>query len=238
MIKLQRHNIAAISDTRWKAAQNAERKAFDSWKDKAPTTWSRFFSRNFLLTSEFFCGKSILEVGCSPVAALHSIGEARFKVGVDPLTREWRLFYRDGTNHIQGMGEYLPFKDESFDAALCINVLDHVQNPSAALKEIQRCLKKGGTLVLWLQTFSTFRIIRRGLSLIDAPHPHHFSDGEISLLLQQLGININYHRCEKASDNSAISVMKAGQLISGLKSLFANWLLGLHESAYICLRTT
>jgi len=132
------------------------------------------------------------------------------------------------------MGEYLPFRDESFDAALCINVLDHVQNPSAALKEIQRCLKKGGTLVLWLQTFSTFRIIRRVLSLIDAPHPHHFSDSDISFMLQEIGYGVDYHRCRRASVKSAISVILGGLIISGLKSLFASLLLGLHESSHMC----
>jgi len=179
-----------------------------------------------------------LEVGCSPVAALHSIGEARFRVGVDPLTREWKLYYQNGTCHIQGLGEHLPFRDKTFDVILCLNVLDHVQNPFRALKEIQRCLKRGGLLLLWLQTFSTLRIVKKGLDLVDPPHPHHFSDSEISLLLQQLGISINYHRFGKTNSNSAISVMKGGQLISGLKSLLANLFLGLHESTYICSRTT
>ena len=226
--------MVSASHKRWRIAQNVEKQAFNHITDKKPHANSEFFSQNFLIGSEFFCDKDILEVGCSPLAIIQGIKEAHFKVGIDPLAGEWACFYEKSTSHIQGMGEYLPFKDECFDAVLCINVLDHVQSPSETLKEIQRCLKKGGTLLLWLQTFSTLRIIRRGLSLIDPPHPHHFSNGEISSVLQQLGINVDYHQCKKASGNSAISVIKAGLIISGLKSLFANLLLGLHESSYMC----
>ena len=226
--------MTSASDTRWKAAQNAERKAFRNWKLEEPTSHGQFFSQNFLLDSESFNGKSILEVGCSPAATIHRLRQAHLRVGIDPLASEWGRFYRDSTNHIQGMGEYLPFEDETFDVVLCINVLDHVQNPSAALKEIQRVLKKGDVLVLWLQTFSTFRIIRKVLNLIDAPHPHHFSDSDISFMLQEIGYGVDYHRCRRASVKSAISVIKRGLIISGLKSLFANLLLGLHESSHMC----
>lgn len=38
----------------------------------------------------------------------------------------------------------LPFKDNSIDAILCMNVLEHVEEPSKAVKEIYRSLKPGG----------------------------------------------------------------------------------------------
>jgi len=236
-MKLRGYNMISASDARWKAAQNAERKAFHSWKLEEPTSHSQFFSQNFLLDSESFNGKSILEVGCSPAVAIHSLGQAHLRVGIDPLASEWGHYYRNSTNHIQGMGEYLPFKDETFEVVLCINVLDHVQNPSTVLKEIQRCLKKGGTLVLWLQTFSTLRIIRKVLNLIDAPHPHHFSDSDVSFMLQEIGYSVDHHHYKRASFNSAISVIKGKLIISGLKSLLANLFLGLCESSYMCSKT-
>lgn len=128
----------------------------------------------------------------------------------------------------------MPFKDESFDVVLCINVLDHVQIPLFTLKEIRRCLRKGGTLVLWLQTFSTFGVIRRVLGLIDAPHPHHFSDGDVSFMIQGMGLGVDYHKCRRVSLGSTISLIKEGLVVSGMKSLLTNLLLGLHESSYTC----
>lgn len=90
---------------------------------------------------------------------------------------------------------------------------------------------------MWLQTFSTSKIVKKLLGLIDNPHPHHFSDSDVLFLLQDSGYDINYHQCRRANIHSAISVIEEGLFLSGLKSLFANLLLGLHEASSICSRT-
>src|SRR5947209_16436435 len=52
----------------------------------------------------------------------------------------------DSTDVI-GVGEYLPFKNDTFDAVLSIAVLEHVRNPFRCAAEIKRVLKPGGTLL-------------------------------------------------------------------------------------------
>ncbi|MEK7642712.1 MAG: methyltransferase domain-containing protein [Patescibacteria group bacterium] len=42
----------------------------------------------------------------------------------------------------------LPLKDESVDAVICMNILEHVEDPQKAIKEMHRVLKKGGYLYL------------------------------------------------------------------------------------------
>lgn len=44
--------------------------------------------------------------------------------------------------------EALPYADDSFDAALCLEVLHHVENRSAALREIARVVRPGGSVVV------------------------------------------------------------------------------------------
>ncbi|MFE6921015.1 bifunctional 2-polyprenyl-6-hydroxyphenol methylase/3-demethylubiquinol 3-O-methyltransferase UbiG [Nocardia sp. NPDC057663] len=43
-----------------------------------------------------------------------------------------------------GAAESLPFPDATFDAVTCVDVLEHVQSPAAAVREIHRVLKPGG----------------------------------------------------------------------------------------------
>lgn len=45
-------------------------------------------------------------------------------------------------------GSIFPFQDNSFDAVLCLDVLEHVPNDSLMLSEIARVLKPDGMLVL------------------------------------------------------------------------------------------
>ena len=227
--------MTQASDNRWMNAQRAEKKYSHILEQGELPTKSQFFSKKFPLNSEFFNGKSILEVGCSPAAEIHYLEDAHFRVGIDPLTCEWKHLYRNGTNHIQGMGEYLPLKNETLDIVLCLNVLDHVQSPILTLKEIKRVLKEGGVLVLWLQTYTSSKIIRRGLlNLIDRPHPHHFTDDDVLFMLQKLGYSIDHHQSTRGSLKSAISVIKKGLITSELKYLAAMLFLGLSESSFIC----
>lgn len=48
---------------------------------------------------------------------------------------------------VLGVGEVLPFKDNSFDAVISIAVLEHVKDPWLCAKEIIRVLKPGGDLI-------------------------------------------------------------------------------------------
>lgn len=50
------------------------------------------------------------------------------------------------TTDVIGVAEELPFKDETFDAVLSLNVLEHLKNPFSAASEISRVLKKNGQL--------------------------------------------------------------------------------------------
>lgn len=230
--------MCSVSQERWSNAQNAEKHAFDRRTIKQLRFDIGFFSKNFLIGSDYFLNKAVLEVGCTPLALIHGINKSRYKVGIDPLAGDWDSFYDKNTLHVQGVGECLPLPDRSVDVVLCINVLDHVRVPLKVLREIRRGLKDGGTLLLWLQTFSTNKGVRRLLGIVDSPHPHHFSDSEILELLGISSHRITYHQCKKPNINSAISLIIEGLFLSGLKSLLANLFLGLHESSFVCIKGT
>lgn len=53
-----------------------------------------------------------------------------------------------GLETVEGDAQRLPFDDETFDAAVMISMLHHVEDRSAALAEAQRILRAGGRLAL------------------------------------------------------------------------------------------
>ena len=59
-------------------------------------------------------------------------------VNFDPVAYE--------TTDVTGVGEELPFKNNSFDAVFSLNVLEHVRDPFKCAKEIARVLKPNGQL--------------------------------------------------------------------------------------------
>lgn len=51
------------------------------------------------------------------------------------------------TTDVIGVGEHLPFLDDTFDAVLSLAVLEHVRDPMRCASEIARVLKPGGKLL-------------------------------------------------------------------------------------------
>ena len=177
---------------RWKKAQFAEKK---SYNHSVETWWSTDTSKQYLLTNfgidmELFRNKKVLEVG-GGLGLINFIDVPCFRVGIDPLYHYLRPKLRNSTAHlITGIGESLPFNTNVFDICLCLNVLDHCIEPEEVLKEIKRVLKNGGLLIFHLNTFELPRFLLSKLSLIDPPHPHHFSSKQIIALIRKFGFEI------------------------------------------------
>ncbi len=53
---------------------------------------------------------------------------------------------------VEGSVERLPFASQKFDQVLATDVIEHVNHPEAALKEINRVFKKGGNFVMSVPT--------------------------------------------------------------------------------------
>lgn len=88
----------------------------------------------------------VLDIGCGPQELpSYAAGQPGF-VGIDPL----RGATRRGFDFVQGIAEYLPFADGSFDRVLFGTSLDHVLSPELSLREARRVLRPGGAVVIWL----------------------------------------------------------------------------------------
>ena len=104
--------------------------------------------REDALAFRSFCQPSglILDIGCGPQTYSSYLHEAAEVVGIDPLLgQQPRRFV-----FVQGIGEYLPFRDETFDQILYASSLDHIIDPKRSLAEAVRCVKTGGYISLWI----------------------------------------------------------------------------------------
>ncbi|WP_243369763.1 bifunctional 2-polyprenyl-6-hydroxyphenol methylase/3-demethylubiquinol 3-O-methyltransferase UbiG [Geotalea sp. SG265] len=98
-----------------------------------------------------FPGGTALEVGCGGGFLCEEIAAMGFvTTGIDPSAAALQIaadHARAGglpIRYLQGVGEELPFPDESFDAAFCCDVLEHVQDQAKTVAEIARILRPGG----------------------------------------------------------------------------------------------
>src|SRR4051794_37534462 len=100
--------------------------------------------------------KQILDAGCGTGAILKRLGSPDRNVGID-LAPEAVFFCgkRGLTNVQQGDIAALPYANDSFDVVICSSVIYHqwVNDPGAALTELQRVLRPGGLLLLNLPAF-------------------------------------------------------------------------------------
>jgi SAM-dependent methyltransferase len=99
---------------------------------------------------------------------------------------------RCGYSHVNvNMSERprLPFEDESFDAALMIETLEHLIAPDLAAAEVRRVLNPGGVLLVTAPNISYWR---RRLDRVLLRRDHHsrlFYPWSLRLMLLQAGFN-------------------------------------------------
>jgi SAM-dependent methyltransferase len=91
---------------------------------------------------------------------------------------------------IRGIGEKLPYKDNSFDTCLISNVLDHCVNPVQVLSEAYRCLTPGGTILVFQSCRKTWQLKQLFKHLFrPSGHLHHFKVADIVSMIQKIGFS-------------------------------------------------
>ena len=95
-------------------------------------------------------GGTVLVDGCGVGMYLHRLGEyAGHIVGLDIEFERLQEAKTRAEQVVNAVGEALPFPQSAFDLVLSHEVLEHVQDDRATIREIVRSLKPGGRLVLF-----------------------------------------------------------------------------------------
>jgi len=82
--------------------------------------------------------KNVLDIGAGDGLITHHVKA----IGIDNCEKAIQLAKKKGVNIILADVYDIPYKDKEFDSALMIDVLEHLEFPEKALKEVSRVIKK------------------------------------------------------------------------------------------------
>jgi ubiquinone/menaquinone biosynthesis C-methylase UbiE len=213
-----------MTNERWERAQIAEKKFWistkKSWSTQNQTQyWRSTLDHGFSLDYDFFLGKSVLEVGCGPVGIVFELGNAKSRIGLEPMDLD--DFVNDEKKSIvkKGLGEEIPFPDNYFDIVISFNALDHSVSPPKVVQEIHRVLRKGGDFLLWIYVLRNhFQFLQRLLNMMDPPHPFHFTVDQLLTPINDSSFEIKSRKEDKGTGlpNNTVKKAIANQMMNTL----------------------
>lgn len=178
-------------------------------------------------------GLRVLDVGCGGGYTCEFLAQRGARVtGMDPSVACIEVAKSHAEEmgltidyHV-GLGETLPFEDDSFDVVVCVDVLEHVQSVAATVTEISRVMQPGGLfcfdtinrtwqsrwLMIWLLE-DVLRQIPRGIhdwhQFVPPEELHHLlTQAEFSQLTLQ-GFDL-FGRTPLAQISNLIHFLKTG----------------------------
>ena len=95
----------------------------------------------------------ILDVGCGTGANLEMLSQYGEAEGVDVSDDALEFCRKKGLKAHKGLAEKLPYEDESFDLTTALDVVEHLDDDIAGLKEMHRVTKRGGYSLLFVPAF-------------------------------------------------------------------------------------
>ncbi len=98
-------------------------------------------------------GLKILDVGCGTGGNLEMLEKFGAAEGVDVSDDALEFCQSKGLTVHKGLAEALPFEDESFDVVTALDVVEHLDDDVAGLKEMYRVTKTGGKTLIFVPAF-------------------------------------------------------------------------------------
>lgn len=159
---------------------------------------------------------TLLDVGCGPLAraevqysvqGFHIVGVDVSKTTVKKARKNVEKYGNpQRVSLIVADGEYLPFKRESFDVALCIGTISHFPDKQAvvsAMKEMRDVTKQNGTIYIpwWINFLSlpgiACRLALKILDFLKFPHAQYLAfigTREIKGIIHHCGLHVRQIR--------------------------------------------
>jgi 2-polyprenyl-3-methyl-5-hydroxy-6-metoxy-1,4-benzoquinol methylase len=212
--------MSEITEGRWQLAQEAEKKYWGA-AVRSPEEFLHLLEEKYAFIARInaVCPPAlqppappgrVLEIGIGPLG----LGVATFLepqskwivTGVDPLPRTdsveipeylahcYNELKKRPLHYVQRPAEEFNTGKDSFDLAICYNVLDHTRDPQRIVNNVSEMLVPGGYFLLFVTTISFYSKYRKKiLRHSDLPHPHKFQVWELFRILDKAGLEIVWY---------------------------------------------
>jgi SAM-dependent methyltransferase len=130
---------------------------------------------------------NILDVGCGTGANLEMLSQFGEAEGVDVSGEALSFCQERGlTNVKQGAAEALPYEADSFDLVTGLDVVEHLDDDLAGLKEMRRVLRRGGRAVLFVPAFMFLWGVQDDVS----NHRRRYTLKELKRVIREAGFEV------------------------------------------------
>jgi SAM-dependent methyltransferase len=129
---------------------------------------------------------SILDCGCGTGRLLQCLHEFARPVGIDMEQSAIDTCWKRSQEVLQGKVEELPFPDASFDIVCAFDVLEHLDDPAAALSRMRTVLKPRGQLFLSVPAYRWLWDVQDDM----AGHRRRYRSGEVKRSLVEAGFRV------------------------------------------------
>lgn len=187
----ERANHLDINALKWsRRSQDFDRKRFD---------YFRVLQERVIRLLPLKQGLSFLDIGCGTgwaVLRVHHLlnGEGVFR-GIDIAPKMIERANENAIGHASihfevASADDLPYADDSIDVCMCTNSFHHYPDPLAAVKEMRRVLKAGGSLFILDVTSDTFflRWIDKRVASKEPEHVRFYSTHELANIFDRAGL--------------------------------------------------
>jgi ubiquinone/menaquinone biosynthesis C-methylase UbiE len=129
----------------------------------------------------------ILDVGCGTGANLMMLSEFGEAEGVDVSPDALNFCRERGLQNVKlGAAESLPYEDHTFDLVTALDVVEHIDDDVAGLREMRRVLRPGGRLLLFVPTFMFLWGVQDDVS----HHRRRYRLPELSRAVTEAGLQV------------------------------------------------
>jgi len=183
--------------------EHYQKEYYKEWIEKQMERRISMWKRRIKEIKEYKSNGNLLDVGCGIGTFLRLAKEEGFEIFGTEISDYACKYVKDNLkiDVFRGNLEEANFPPVSFDVVTIWHTLEHLPNPKAILKEINRIIKKDGLLVIAAPNLNNFimkflYLIVKGKKLVlfsdqaKEWHFYHFSSQTITSMLKKTGFRV------------------------------------------------